>query len=222
VAGIQAGPVSCGAVPRAREGMASVSFGRRVTSCGWSGLPSPTRASGGSSAGMAAIRPSPGSSWAERIGAQPSPVLLVCGSRSRSPSPAWEPMARCSGRLGWPICICGQVILRGGRGGPSRCERCNEARAAREGGSGCHRSGRRRMGPRQRRAKRRSRRKNAEAEEEDRARKVNLRFLSVWCAQTRSLLLEGRDLQRERACAPTDYVELRGREPVWGACDSPM
>jgi hypothetical protein len=90
--------------------------------------------------------------------ARPSPVLLVCSSRSRSPSPAWEAMAQCSGRLGLPICICGQVALLGEREPPTECERVGtEVRTAKEGGRRCHRSGRRRMRRQARWARRRSR-----------------------------------------------------------------
>jgi hypothetical protein len=51
-------------------------------------LPRPARSPGESSVGTAVMPPSPGSSSRERTDARPSPVLLVCGSRSRSPSPA--------------------------------------------------------------------------------------------------------------------------------------
>jgi len=138
--------------------MASASFGRLVISSESSGPPRPTRSPGRSSAGTAAMPPSPGSSLRQRTGVRPSPVLLVCSSRSQSPSPAWEPMARCSGRLGWPICICGQVARRGERESPSECERAgSEERPAREGASRCHRSGQRRIRPQARRARRGSR-----------------------------------------------------------------
>jgi hypothetical protein len=108
--------------------------------------------------------PSPGSSSPERTGARPSPVLLVCSSLSRSPSPAWEPMAPCSGRVGLPICICGQVALLGEREPPTACEGAGtEVRTAKEGGRRCHRSGRRRMRRQARWARRRSRRRRPHA-----------------------------------------------------------
>ena len=93
------------------------------SSIGWAspGLPRPTPSPGRSSAGIAAMPPSPGSSSLERTGARPSPVLLVCSSRSRSPSPAWEALAPCSGRLGLPICICGQVALLEREEPPTEC-----------------------------------------------------------------------------------------------------
>jgi len=157
VPGIQAEPAPPEAAPQARVGMPSALFGRLVISWESPGLLKPTPSPGRSSAGTAAMPPSPGSSSAERTGARPSPVLLVCSSRSRSPSPAWEAMAPCSGRLGLPICICGQVAL-GEREPPTECERAGtEVRTAKEGGRRCHRSGRRRMRRQPRRARRRSR-----------------------------------------------------------------
>jgi hypothetical protein len=169
VAGIRAEPAACGAVPRARAGMSFESFGRRVISCGWSGLASLTRAFGGLSVGTAAIPPSPGSSWAERIGARPSPVLLVCGSRSRSPSLAWEPMARCSGRLGWPICTCGQLILRAHEGLRANAnERATRYRRPGKEGPGVTEAAKERCAH-----GKNGQNGEAEAEEEDRARKVS-------------------------------------------------
>jgi hypothetical protein len=155
VTGIQAEPAPPGAGPQARVGMRSALFGRLVISWESPGLPRPTPSPGGSSAGTAAMPPSLGSSSAERTGARPSPVLLVCSSRSPSPSPAWDAMAPCSGRLGLPICICGRIALLGEREYPSECERAGtEVRPAKEGGSRCHRSGRRRMRRQARRARR--------------------------------------------------------------------
>jgi hypothetical protein len=138
--------------------MLSALCGRLVISWESPGLPRPTRSPGRSSAGIAAMPPSPGSSSPERTGARPSPVLLVCRSRSRSPSPAWDAMAPCSGRVGLPICFCEQVGLLGEREHPTGCERAGtQVRPAKEGGSRCHRSGRRRMRRQARRARRRSR-----------------------------------------------------------------
>ena len=98
---------------------------------------------------------SPGSSSADRTGARPSPALLGCSSHSPSPSPAWDTMAPCSGRLGLPICICARIALLGEREPPTECQRAGtEVRPAREGGNRCHRSGRRRMRPQARRARR--------------------------------------------------------------------
>jgi hypothetical protein len=150
VRGIRAEAAPPGAVRRARVGMRSGSFGRLVISWESPGLPRPTPSPGGSSAGTAAVPRSPGSSWPGRTGARPSPVLLVCGSRSRSPSPAWDAMAPCSGRVGLPICICGQVAPLGEREPPTECQ-------PKEGGSRCHRKDRRRMRPQAGRARRRSR-----------------------------------------------------------------
>jgi hypothetical protein len=101
---------------------------------------------------------SPGSNSPEGIGVRPSPVLLVCSSRSRSPSPAWDAMARSSGRAGLPICTCGQIALPGEREPRAECEHAGtEVRPAKEGGSSCHRSGRRRIRSQARRARRGSR-----------------------------------------------------------------
>ena len=147
------GPSRGGAA--ARVGKPSALFGRLVISWESPGLPRPTPSPGRSSAGTAAVPPSPGSSSAERTGARPSPVLLVCSSRSQSPSPAWDAMAPCSGRVGLPICICGQIALQGEREPPTERERAGtEVRPAKEGGSRCHRSGRRRMRRQARRARR--------------------------------------------------------------------
>jgi hypothetical protein len=148
--------------------MPSALFGRLVISWESPGLPRPTPSPGGSSAGTAAMPPSPGSSSAEGTGARPSPVLLVCSSRSQSPSPAWNAMAPCSGRVGLPICICVRIALLGEREPPIGCERAGtQVLPAKEGGSRCHRSGRRRMGRQPRRARRgsrsRSRRKRPRA-----------------------------------------------------------
>jgi hypothetical protein len=166
VPGIQAEPAPPEAAPQARVGMPSALFGRLVISWESPGLLKPTPSPGRSSAGTAAMPPSPGSSSAERTGARPSPVLLVCSSRSQSPSPAWDAMARCSGRLGLPICICGRIALLGEWEPPTGCERAGtQVRPAKEGGSRCHRSGRRRMRAQARRARRgsRSRRKRPRA-----------------------------------------------------------
>ncbi len=158
VTGIEAEPARREAWPQARVGMPSALFGRLVISWESPGLPRPTPSPGGSSAGTAAMPRSPGSSSAERTGARPSPVLLVCSSRSPSPSPAWDAMAPCSGRQGLPICICGRIALLGEREHPTECERAGtEVRPAKEGGSRCHRSGRRRMRRQPRRARRASR-----------------------------------------------------------------
>jgi hypothetical protein len=98
---------------------------------------------------------SPDSSSADRTGARPSPALLGCSSHSPSPSPAWDTMAPCSGRLGLPICICARIALLGEREPPTECQRAGtEVRLAREGASRCHRSGRRRMRPQARRERR--------------------------------------------------------------------
>ncbi len=158
VKGTQGEPVPPGAVPEARLGMPSALLGRLVISWESPGLPRPTPSPGGSSVGTAEVPPSPGSSSPEHTGARPSPVLLVCSSRSQSPSPALDAMAPCSGRAGLPICICGQVALQGEREPPTECERAGTpARPAKEGGSRCHRSGRRRMRRQARRARRGSR-----------------------------------------------------------------
>jgi hypothetical protein len=67
-------------------------------------------------------------------------------------------MVPCSGRVGLPICICGQLALLGEREPPTECERRGiQVRPAQEGGSRCHRSGRRKMRRQARRARRRSR-----------------------------------------------------------------
>ena len=166
VTGIQAEPAAPEVVPQARAGMPSALFGRLVISWESPGLSRPTPSPGRSSAGTAAMPRSPGSSSADRTGARPSPVLLGCSSRSPSPSPAWDAMAPCSGRVGLPICICGRIALLGEREPPTECERAGtEVRPAKEGGSRCHRSGRRRMRPQARRARRgsRSRRKRPRA-----------------------------------------------------------
>jgi hypothetical protein len=155
VTGIQAEPAPPEAGPQARVGMRSALFGRLVISWESPGLSRPTPSPGRSSAGTAAMPPSPGSSSQERTGARPSPVLRVCSSRSPSPSPAWDAMAPCSGRLGLPICICGRIALLGERETPTECECAGtEVRPAKEGGSRCHRSGRRRMRPQARQARR--------------------------------------------------------------------
>ncbi len=130
--------------------MPSALFGRLVTSWESPGLPRPTPSPGGSSAGTAAVPPLPGSNSPGRTGERPSPVLLGCNSRSRSPSPAWDAMAPCPGSAGLPICICGQVALLGEREPPTECE-------PKLGGSRCHRSGPRRMRRQARRARRGSR-----------------------------------------------------------------
>ena len=158
VTGIQAEPAPLKAVPQARVGTPSALFARRVISWESPGLPRPTPSPGRSSAGTAAMPPSPGSSSAECTGARPSPVLLVSSSRSQSPSPAWDAMAPCPGRLGLPICICGQIALLGEREHPTERERAGaEVRPVKEGGSRCHRSGRRRTWRQARRARQRSR-----------------------------------------------------------------
>jgi hypothetical protein len=164
VAGIQAEAAPPGAVPQALVGMPSALFGRRVISWESPGLPRPTPSPGRSSAGTAAMPPLPGSSSPERTGARPSPALLVCNSRSQSPSPAWDAMAPCSGRLGLPICICGQLPLLGEREPLTERERVGaEVRPAKEGGSRFHRSGRRRTRRQARRVRRRSRRRRPRA-----------------------------------------------------------
>jgi hypothetical protein len=146
VTGIQGELARRGAVPPARVVMRSALFGRLVISWESPGLSRPTRCVGRSSAATAAISPSPGSSSAGRTGARPSLVLLVCGSRSRSRSPAWDAMAPCSGRLGLPICICGQIAPPDRRVPRPGCDRARtKVRPAKEGGSRCHRSGRRRI-----------------------------------------------------------------------------
>ena len=102
--------------------------------------------------------PSPGSSSPERTGARPSPVLRGCSSRSQSPSPAWDAMAPCSGRVGLLICIWGQIALLGDGEPPAESERAGtEVLPAKEGGSRCRRSGRRRIRRQARRARRGSR-----------------------------------------------------------------
>jgi hypothetical protein len=155
VTAIEAEPARPEAGPQARVGMPSALFGRLVISWESPGLSRPTPSPGGSSAGTAAMPPSPGSSSAERTGARPSPVLLVCSSRSRSPSPAWDAMAACSGRVGLPICICGRIARLGEREPPTECERAGtQVRPAKEGGNRCHRNGRRRMRRQPRRARR--------------------------------------------------------------------
>jgi hypothetical protein len=146
VRGIEAEPPPPGAAAPARVGMPSALFGRVVISWESPGRPRPIRSPGRSSAGTAAMSPSPDSSSAERTGARPSPVLLVCSNRSRSPSPAWDAMAPCSGREGLPICICGQVALPGTREPPTECERAGtKVGPGNEGGRRCRRRCRRRM-----------------------------------------------------------------------------
>lgn len=180
MAGIQAEPAPPEAGPQARVGMPSALFGRLVISWESPGLSRPTPSSGGSSAGTAAVPPSPGSSSADRTGARPSPVLLGCSSRSQSPSPAWEAMAPCSGRLGLPICICGRIALLGEREPPTESERAGtEVRPAKEGGSRCHRSGRRRMRPQARRARRGSPSRRKRPRAGSSSRKVP-RGISCW------------------------------------------
>ncbi len=88
VTGLGAEPAPPEAGPQARVGMPSGLFASRGISCESPGLSRPTPSPGGSSAGTAAVPRSPGSSSPERTGARPSPVLLVCSSRSPSPSPA--------------------------------------------------------------------------------------------------------------------------------------
>jgi hypothetical protein len=67
-------------------------------------------------------------------------------------------MAPCSGRLGLPICICGEVAPLSARGPRAECERAGtQVRPAKEGGRRCHRSGQRRIRRQARRARRRSR-----------------------------------------------------------------
>jgi hypothetical protein len=145
-------------VPRARVVTTSALFGRLVISWESPGLPRPTPSPGESSAGTAAMPPSPGSSWPERTGARPSPVLLVCSSRSRSPSPALDTMARCSGRAGSPISISGQIAPPGQPGPPTENKRAGtQIRPTKEGGSRCHPSGQRRMLRQARRGRRGSR-----------------------------------------------------------------
>jgi hypothetical protein len=158
VAGIQAEPAPPAGVPQARAVTPSALFGRLVISWESPGLPRPTPSPGGSSAGTAAMPPSPGSSWPEPTGARPSPVLLACSSRSRSPSPASDTMARCSGRPGSPICTCGQTEPPGQRGPPTEHKRAGtQIPPAKQGGSRCHRSGQRRIRRQARRARRASR-----------------------------------------------------------------
>jgi hypothetical protein len=112
----------------------------------WPGLPRPTLSPGRSSAGTAAMPPSPGSGSAEGTGARPSPVLLFSRSRSQSPSPAWDPMGPCSGRPGLPISISGRIAPLREREPPSECEHATtKVTPAKEGGRRCHRSGRRRI-----------------------------------------------------------------------------
>jgi hypothetical protein len=143
--GLQAKPTS-GAGPQARVGTRFALFERLAISWEWPGLPRPTRSPGRSSAGTAAMPPSPGSGSAAGTGARPSPVLRVCRSRSQSPSPAGDPMAPCSGRPGLPISICGRIAPRGEREPPSERERATtKVTPAKERGSRCHRSGRRRI-----------------------------------------------------------------------------
>jgi hypothetical protein len=69
VTGIQAEPAPPEAAPQARVGMPSALFGRLVISWESPGLPRPTPSPGRSSAGIAAMPPSPGSSSPERTGA---------------------------------------------------------------------------------------------------------------------------------------------------------
>jgi hypothetical protein len=118
--GIGAEPVRPEAGPQARVGVPSALFGRLGISWESPGLSRPTLSPGESSAGTGAMPRSPGSSSADGTGARPSPVLLVCSSRSRSPSPAWGAMAPCSGRVGLPICICGQIAPLGELGASDR------------------------------------------------------------------------------------------------------
>ena len=135
--------------------MPSALFGRLVISWESPGLRRPTPFPGRSSAGTATVPPSPGSSSPERTGARPSPVLLVCSSRSPSPSPAWDATARCSGRVGLPIYICGQIAQQGEREPPTERARAGtEVRPAKQGGSRCHRSGQRKIRRQARRARR--------------------------------------------------------------------
>jgi hypothetical protein len=163
VTGIPAEPA-----PPEGVGMPSALFGRLVISWESPGLSRPTPSPGRSSAGTAAVPPSPGSSSAERTGARPSPVLLVCSSRSPSPSPAWDAMAPCSGRLGLPICICGRIALLGEREPPTECERAGtEVRPAKEGGTGVTEAAEEECG-----ASQDGQDEEAQAEEKDRAREV--------------------------------------------------
>ena len=154
VVGVGAKPAPLATSRRPR----SASFERPVISCGWSGLPRPIRSAGGSSAGTAAVPPSRGSSSPERTGARPLADLRGCSSRSRSPFPASPRMVRCSGRKGYPICICGQVMSPGEREPPGNGERANgKAWPARKGGTPCHRSDQRRRRRQARQARRGSR-----------------------------------------------------------------
>jgi hypothetical protein len=185
--------------------MPSALFGRLVISWESPGLSRPTPSPGGSSAGTAAMPPSPGSSSAGRIGALPSPVLLVCSSRSQSRSPAWHATAPCFGRVGLPICICARIALLGEREPPTEWERAGtEVRPAKEGGSRCHRSGRRRMRRQPRRARRgsRSRRKRPRAgSSRGLASPSAARARRRSCRVRQSILKEVRR-QRKAACRP--------------------
>jgi len=164
--GIQAEPAPPEAAPQARVGMPSALFGQLLISWESPGLPKLTPSPGRSSAGTAAMRPSPGSSSAERTGARPSPVLLVCSSRSPSPSPAWDAMAPCSGRVGLADLYLRADRPAGREGGSDRMRtRRHQVGPATEVLSRCHRSGRRRIRRQARRARRgsRSRRKRPRA-----------------------------------------------------------
>jgi hypothetical protein len=142
---LEAKPTSA-AEPQTRVGTRSALFGRLVISWEWPGLPRPTLSPGRSSAGTAAMPPSPGSGSAEGTGARPSPVLLFSRSRSQSPSPAWDPMGPCSGRPGLPISISGRIAPLREREPPSEWEHAaTKVTPAKEGGRRCHRSGRRRI-----------------------------------------------------------------------------
>jgi hypothetical protein len=187
VTGTQAEPARAEVVPKARVGMPSALFGRLVISWESPGLPSPTPSPGRSSAGTAAMPPSPGSSSAEGTGARPSPVLRVCSSRSQSRFPAWDTMARWSGRPGLPISICGRIAPLGEREPPSECNRAtSKVPPAKEGGSRCHRSGRRRIRRQAslaRRANRSRRRRPRAGSNRGRSRPA---ASSIWWPQARS------------------------------------
>jgi hypothetical protein len=145
--------------------------------------------------------PSPGSSSAEGTGARPSPDLRVCSSRSQSRSPAWDTMARWSGRPGLPISICGRIAPLGEREPPSECERAtSKVPPAKEGGSRCHRSGRRRIRRQAslaRRANRSRRRRPLAGSNRGRSRPA---ASSIWWPQARS-----------RRGWPTNTIGLQNR-----------
>jgi hypothetical protein len=158
--------------------------------------------------------PSPGSSSPERTGARPSPVLRGCSSRSQSPSPAWDAMAPCSGRVGLLICIWGQIALLGDREPPAESERAGtEVLPAKEGGSRCHRSGRRRMRRQARRASR-SRRRRPRAGSSRGLASPSAAASSGWRARRKPDRVGKRSANRVPATGRKRSRRVTGRSPL--------